>query len=508
MLKPLPGSGERRRSVGLALLAFLAAASILYPSVRPAYADVSVGAGAGDFLQFEIGGRSAGMAGAHVGAASGVTAQFWNPAGLASLSRPQVGGMHAAWLGDLKYEWIGYARPVSPSLGVASVSVAYFHMPSIAGLDEFGASTGEFKVSDMAVTVGLARELGGRVSVGANAKMIRQSLATVSATGAAFDLGASVRLAGASVGAVVQNLGPELAFDGTSYPLSRQLRFGGSREIVGGRILLAADYNMPSDYFHDARFGAEFRAHPNVSLRTGYKKEFGTVDPADGFSYGLGIQFKQLNLDYAMTPDSDFDDVHRLSFGYSFGAGGSEKPETPKPEEPKDAPEPEAPKGPRVIAQGSTQEGTAPPRVEEQAPKAASTSAPAKSSASTAGTAPAPTAETKPAATPEKAVATAPAAVKSEKAPAVATAPEPAPEVKDEYLVVLPGYPSKESAQAEMKALVLLGFKTKNAQIEKDPKRSGWRISFSKLKSKGSAEDMVSDLQRMSFRARVEVAQR
>jgi len=237
-----------------------------------------------------------------------------------------------------------------------------------------------------------------------------------------------------------------------------------------------------------------------VSLRTGYKKEFGTVDPADGFSYGLGIQFKQLNLDYAMTPDSDFDDVHRLSFGYSFGAGGSEKPETPKPEEPKDAPEPEAPKGPRVIAQGSAPEGTA-ARGAEEAPKGASTGTPAaKSSVAAAGTAPAPTAETKP----EKAVATAPAPVKSEKAPA----PAPAPEVKDEYLVVLPGYPSKESAQAEMKALELLGFKTKSAQIVRDPKRSGWRITFSKLKSKGSAEDMVSDLQRMSFRARVEVAQR
>lgn len=496
MLKPLPGSGARRRAVGVALLGSLLTASMLYVPVRPAYADVSVGAGAGDFLQFEIGGRSAGMAGAQVGAASGVTAQFWNPAGLASLSRPQVGGMHATWLGDLKYEWIGYARPMSPSLGVGSVSVSYFHMPSIAGLDEFGAPTEDFKVHDMAVTLGLARNIGSRVSVGANAKMIRQSLATVSATGAAFDFGASFRVAGASVAAVVQNLGPELSFDGTPYPLSRQIRFGGSREIVGGRVLLAADYNMPSDYFNDARFGVELRAHPNVSLRTGYKKEFGTVDPADGFSYGLGIQFKQLNVDYAMTPNPDFDDVHRLSFGYSFGTGASEKPETPKPEEPKDEPEPEAPKGPKVIVQASPEEAKPAPAAKPPVPKAASASPPAKSSAVAVTSA----TESKPS-SPEKAVAAAPA---REETPA----PAPPKEVKNEYMVVLPGYPSKDSAEAEMKALELLGFKTKNAQIVRDPKRSGWRITFSKLKSKGSAEDMASDLMRMSFRALVEVAQR
>jgi hypothetical protein len=485
MLMPLPGSGDRRRSACRAIIATLIAASMMYVSVRSAYADVSIGASAGDFLQFEIGGRSGGMAGAQVGSASGVTAQFWNPAGLASLERPQVGGMHATWLGDLKYEWVGYARPMSPSLGVGSLSVAYFHMPSIAGLDEFGAPIGDFKVYDMAVTMGLARPIGNAFSVGANAKLIRQNLATVSATGVAMDLGASVRLAGATLGAVAQNLGPNLSFDGASYPLSRQFRFGASREVAGGRVLLAADYNMPSDYYDDVRVGLEVRAHPNVSLRTGYRTEFGTADPTQGFSYGLGIQFKQLNVDYAMTPDQDFDDIHRLSFGYSFGSGGAVKEPKPQaPQEPKEAPEPEVP-APKVIAETPA---PAPPKA---APKAA-----------------APVAESKKAATPpppSEAPAQAAAAAPVKDAEAREAAPKAAPA---EYVVVLPGYPSKDSAQAEMKALELLGFKTKNAQIVKDPKRSGYSITFTRLKSKGNAQDVASDLNRMSFRALVEVVQR
>src|SRR5207244_13250881 len=107
---------------------------------------------------------------------------------------------------------------------------------------------------------------------------------------------------------------------------------------------------MPSDYYDDVRAGAEIRAHPNISLRLGYRREIGAGnDPGNGMSYGLGINLRQMTIDYAMTPDNDFADVHRLSFGYSFGSGGAEKEPKPqkKPEEKK--PAPPTPTGPPDI---------------------------------------------------------------------------------------------------------------------------------------------------------------
>ena len=501
MQRPLPAWGYRRGPLQWAVVVATLVLGVMYVAVRPSYAGVAIGGSTGDFLQFEVGGRPAGMGGAQVSSASGVMAQFWNPAGLASLERPQVGGMHATWLGNLSYEWLGYAKPVNPRFGVGSLSITYFHMPGIQGADEFGNPTGEFRVYDMAVTAGLAKPLGRHFAVGANAKMIRQNLATVSATGFAVDLGTSMMTHGATFAAVVQNLGPSLSYDGASYPLSRQIRFGVSREWMSGKLLLGADYNMPSDYFDDARFGAELRAHPNVSLRMGYRHEFGEIDdPAEGFSYGLGVHFGPLNVDYALTPDNDFSDVHRLSFGYSFGSSAKEtEPKQPKHQEPK--PEPPAPTGPKVIAQAPAEQGTKP------APKAAPQAAAPKTETVAAAPVPKPAPEApKPQAaapTPTPEIAAQTPAQQPEAAPAK---PAPAPEV--EYLVVLPGYPSKDSAQAEMKALELLGFRTKDAQIMKDPKRGGYRIAFSKLKNKGNAEDVASDLQRMSFRALVEVAQK
>lgn len=498
MLRPIQGAlgGKRIRSarhLGVTLIAVF-----LYLGVRPAYADVSVGGTAGSFLQFEVGGRPSGMGGAQVGTAAGIMAQYWNPAALAALDQPQVGAMHAAWLQDLKYEWLGYARPMSPKLGVGSLSLAYFHLPSINGVDAFGNPTGEFKVYDMALTAGLARNLGRGISVGANLKVIRQNLATVSAMGPAMDLGAMATWRGTSFGAVAQNLGPSVSFSGsTSYPLPRQYRLGLSRAVADGRVLLATDYNMPSNYYNDVRFGAEVRAHPNISLRMGYRRELGAGDdPANGMSYGLGINFRQMNVDYAMTPSNDFDDVHRLSFGYSFGSGPSEKEPKPKPKKKPEEkkPAPPAPTGPPVIVRAEPKAAPQKPiKAAEETPKAVAI-APTPSPAASIPQAPTPQPSAPAPAPPPQA------------APPVTPAPQAAS--MTEFLVVLPGFSSKESAQAEVKALELLGFRTKDAHIDKDSKRGGYVITLSRMKSKGKADEMASSLQRMSFRAVVDIAQK
>ena len=54
-------------------------------------------------------------------------------------------------------------------------------------------------------------------------------------TGVAVDLGASAVLMGTTVGATLQNLGPEISFGTGSYPLPQLLRFGVSRSFVADR---------------------------------------------------------------------------------------------------------------------------------------------------------------------------------------------------------------------------------------------------------------------------------
>jgi hypothetical protein len=445
------------------LLGFLLTATLCL-GAGPALAQVAVGASAGEFLGFEIGASSAGLAGANTSVASGVSSQFWNPSLLAEMSHPQASMMHATWLGDLQYEWIGYARPLGLNKGVGSLSVAYFHMPSMSGVDEFDNPTGSFRVYDMAFTAGYARPIVKGIMLGVNGKMIRQTLATASGTGAAVDFGASARIAGATIGATIQNLGPSITFGGGSYPLPQQTRFGISRPFLADRLLLAADYNMPRSYYNDVRVGAEIRPNSTIALRAGYRRESGVKDdPSTGFSFGLGAHVGPLNLDYAMTPSNGFSDIHRMSFGYTFGSSGSKEPRRQPA-----TPATPAPKGPPVIVSAPA------PRTPTPVPNSA----------------------------PEPRIAATPAAPQATK-----QAVAPRQGAPDAYEVVLGNYQSETSAQSELKAIRILGFSLKDAVIQFVP-GTGYRLSLVRYNSRKPADELAASLNRLSFTPRVELARR
>jgi len=460
----------------------------MYVSVRPAQAQVAVGTSAGDFLGFEVGASSAGIAGANTSVASGAASQFWNPSLLSTMSRPQVSLMHATWLGNLQYEWIGYARPMGPHKGVGSMSVAYFHMPSVSGVDEFDNPTGDFRVYDMAVTAGYAHPIVKGLMLGMNGKLIRQTLADVSGTGLAVDFGASAMILGTTIGATVQNLGPDISFGTGSYPLPQVTRFGVSHPFFTDRLLVAADYTFPKTYYNDFRIGTEYRVHPMLQVRAGYRRLGGTRDdPATGFSFGLGTHVGPMNLDYAMTPSNGFADIHRFSLGYTFG-GMDAKPE-PEPRHPRQPPVKPATKTPPVIATiTDTPKATPQPPVSQPVAPQPAAEAPKKDAPSAASTQ----------------VASS-AAAPSSTPPPEAT-PAPAPE-KELYEVVLGRYQTEQSAESELKALRILGFAVKDAIITLVPGK-GYRLSLVRYASRRAADQFAASLIKMSFTPRVEVTSR
>lgn len=467
------------------LFAALLATAPLCLTVRPAQAEVAVGTNAGNFLGFEVGASSAGIAGANTSVASGASSQFWNPSLTAFMSQPQASMMHATWLGNLQYEWIGYARPLGPRNGVGSVSVAYFHMPSISGVDEFDNPTGDFRVYDMALTLGYARPVLKGLMLGANTKVIRQTLATETGTGVALDLGLSAVIQGATFGATVQNLGPNLSFGGASYPLPQLMRFGLSRPFYADRLLLAADYTFPKTYYNDMRIGAEFRPNPVLAVRAGYRREFGTAgDPANGISFGLGAHVGPVNLDYAMTPDNAFADIHRLSFGYTF-SGGEAKPEPPKrlPKQPPVRPTPKTP--PPIAAAPVTPKPVV--AVAPETPKPAIAAAPV-------------TPQPAPVSPPVQTLAQVPAPTPAPASPPKRSAPE-------QYEVVLGNYQTETNAQSELKALRILGFALKDALITFVP-GTGYRLSLVRFNSRKPADELAASLTNLSFSPRVETTQR
>jgi hypothetical protein len=267
------------------------------------------------------------------------------------------------------------------------------------------------------------------------------------------------------------------------------------------------DYTFPKTYYNDFRIGTEFRVHPMLQVRAGYRRLGGTrEDPATGYSFGLGTHVGPMNLDYAMTPSNGFSDVHRFSLGYTF-AGMEARPE-PEPRHPRQRPAKPATKTPPAIATitdtQAAPKAAAPPPVPQPAAKEPAVEAPRKDAPSAASTQVANSANSAP--------ASAAPAVRPPAAPAPApeaTPPAPAPKApeKEVYEVVLGNYQTEQSAQSELKALQILGFAVKDAIITVVPGK-GYRLSLARYENRKPADQFAASLIKMSFMPRVEVTSR
>ena len=75
---------------------------------------------AGEFLTHGVGARALGMGGAYVAVADGVTAGYWNPAGVADVRERAVQFMHSETFGDVvNYDTGAYVHPLDSDAGLA-----------------------------------------------------------------------------------------------------------------------------------------------------------------------------------------------------------------------------------------------------------------------------------------------------------------------------------------------------------------------------------------------------
>jgi hypothetical protein len=290
--------------------------------IMPASSCAGAGEEAASFLRIEVGARAVGMAGALGPIADGETSLAWNPAGLAAVTGPSFGAMHAQWFEDLGFEWVGGCGPAG-SLGSFGLSAAVLRSPPIAGYDEFGTPTGPFTADDAVLTFGWGRSVGAGVSVGLTAKAIQQRVAGESARGVAGDVGLLAESWGWRFGAVLRNLGPDVLYGEESHPLPFGVSFGIARALAPNALFAVsmADAGGP---FSEGRAGVEWSWRNAVALRAGYRAAVTGDDPASGLTAGVGVARPGWAVDYAFTPHRDLGATHRVSLAMRFGAARSD----------------------------------------------------------------------------------------------------------------------------------------------------------------------------------------
>jgi len=105
-----------------------------------------VGSTAAPFLKIGVGGRALGMGEAYTTLAEDITGIYWNPAGLANITKMQVILNHYEYIADLNYDFGALAIPVR-GVGTIGAFIGFLGMPDIERTTiQFPNGTGE-KVS-------------------------------------------------------------------------------------------------------------------------------------------------------------------------------------------------------------------------------------------------------------------------------------------------------------------------------------------------------------------------
>ena len=107
-----------RNSAALLLALLLAAGSASAKSASMA------GTSGAQFLKLGAGARAAGMSDAFTAIADDAFAAYYNPAGLARMDRPQLGGAHSAMFQSVSYQSLSFVVPFGRDVGREYVETA------------------------------------------------------------------------------------------------------------------------------------------------------------------------------------------------------------------------------------------------------------------------------------------------------------------------------------------------------------------------------------------------
>ncbi|NTV52104.1 MAG: UPF0164 family protein, partial [Candidatus Firestonebacteria bacterium] len=281
----------------------------------------------GKILQVGIGARPVGMGEAQAAASDDIYSLYWNPAGLSRLGQSQITLMHNAWFGQINSEYLAYAQPIAQGgFGIAFnyISFGQFQKYGIDSNNYPIASDEQFSPFTLVTTFGYSQMFAPQLSLGANLKLVSESVDTYNNLTAALDLGMQVLKVwnGLDLGLMVQNAG--LPIQGYSLPLN--VKAGAAYSFLPAadknRFTAAVDMNLPiptsQPYYANA--GLEYWFVNTIAVRAGYKmSQLNSLGQLSGLTAGLGLRVLDYSLDYAYADYGVLGMTHRVSFTAGFG---------------------------------------------------------------------------------------------------------------------------------------------------------------------------------------------
>ena len=270
------------------------------------------------FLRIGTGARPAALGGAYTALAADVDALYYNPGGLANLTRREFGATHAEYLLDTRFDFVGYAQPTS--YGTLALGVTRLGGGGFEGRAADRTASGNFAASDTAYALSFARGLSRRTRLGGSVKYLQSTIAGYSAQTAAFDFGAQHALSGRplTLGLSLLNVGRGMKFLDQRDPLPLTLYAGAAYRLLGVVNLVLDLRQQLHEGKVEAGVGTEYAVLPSFRVRAGYASQAGATGSdgvLGGLGAGFGLTMKSYRADYTFTPFGALGNVQRLSLG-------------------------------------------------------------------------------------------------------------------------------------------------------------------------------------------------
>lgn len=294
------------------------------------YSDSAIGTTSGKFLSFGANSRAAGMGEAYTSAPLGAEAVHYNPAAMSRIEGWSAEVMHANYLADAFFDYIGVAGNLKNghALGLSALQISY---GNISKTDETGYSLGTAHPSNLALTAAYSCKLDlpgsglDGFAAGVSGRYVQSTIVSSAKTftGGVGALSPEYGRLKLRFGLSAENLFGGLKYDTETGPLPTTIKLGGSL-CIQPEWLATMDVITTRDHAAYLAAGTEKLIKTGdeltLAVRLGYNmrpaREIGTLA---GFSTGLGISLNNFSIDYALTPFGDLGYTHKLGLGYKFG---------------------------------------------------------------------------------------------------------------------------------------------------------------------------------------------
>ncbi len=270
----------------------------------------------GAFIKNGFGARASSLGNSFTAISNDASAIFYNPAGLSSVSKLQVLGMYSNLFGGvngLNYGNLGISKGFE--FGTMGLGVIYSSVSDIPFVENVSGPSGEtFSDNEMAVILSYSKKVTDNLQIGASGKLIRHSIAGFEASGFGFDVGLlTIFNEKFRAGLMIQDaVGAKINLNGTEDVYVSKFKFGIAYNPIS-TLTIAPELMVTGNKKMQFSIGSEYDIYKNmIKLRGGYNSV------QDAPSFGVGLKYSQINLDYSYSRNGDLGNVSKFGFILEF----------------------------------------------------------------------------------------------------------------------------------------------------------------------------------------------